>query len=179
MKFCKHCANKMDFVIPSDDNLHRDVCHSCGYIDYENPKNIVGVLASINGEILLCKRNIEPRKNYWTVPAGFMENNESLVEGAKREAYEEVGIKDYDPSLFMIYSVPHISQVHIYFYTKLKNKITQMGPEINDIDFFSYKNIPWDEIAFKSISVLIKKFFDIGEENAKDKIFNLTFPDER
>ena len=83
MKYCSNCSNPMVQIIPDDDNRLRDVCTSCGYIDYQNPKNIVGVIASFNEKILLCKRNTEPRKNYWTVPAGFMENNESLMDGAK------------------------------------------------------------------------------------------------
>lgn len=179
MKFCSNCSNPMEQIIPDDDNRLRDVCTSCGYIDYQNPKNIVGVIASFNEKILLCKRNTEPRKNYWTVPAGFMENNESLMDGAKREAFEEVGIKDYDASLFMIYSVPHISQVHFYFYTELKNMNTNIGPEINKVDFFSFDEIPWDRIAFNSIAVLINKFFEIGSKNAKKQTFNLTFSKER
>ena len=90
-----------------------------------------------------------------------------------------LGFKDYDASLFMVYSVPHISQVHFYFYTELKNMKTNIGPEINKVGFFSFDEIPWNKIAFNSIAVLISKFFEIGSKNAKKQTFNLTFSKEK
>ena len=159
------------------DNRVRAVCTQCDYIHYENPKNIVGIIASYKKKILLCKRNTEPRKNYWTVPAGFMENEETLLEGAQREAYEEVGIEPQPSSLFMAYSVPHISQVHFYFYTKLKDNKTKIGEEINDVMFATYDEIPWDDLAFNSIRVLLKKFFEVGVEEASSSFFNYSSSD--
>jgi ADP-ribose pyrophosphatase YjhB (NUDIX family) len=112
--------------------------------------------------------------NYWTVPAGFMENGETLLEGAQREAKEEVGIKPMPSNLFMVYSVPHISQVHFYFYSELKDSSTKIGEEINEVMFADYNEIPWDDLAFNSIRVLLKHFFKVGEEKAASSFFNLS-----
>ena len=156
------------------DNRVREVCSVCSYVHYVNPNNIVGVIGSFEGKVLLCKRNTEPRKDYWTVPAGFMENGESLLEGAQREAKEEVGIEPVPSNLFMVYSVPHISQVHFYFYSKLKDQSTTIGDEINDVMFAAYKDIPWDDLAFNSIRVLLEHFFKVGEEKSAHSFFNLS-----
>ena len=115
--------------------------------------------------------------NYWTVPAGFMENGETLLEGAQREAMEEVGIQPLPSNLFMIYSVPHISQVHFYFHCKLKDRSTAMGDEINDIMFADYNEVPWEDLAFNSIKVLLEKFFEVGDKKAGDLFFNLSSVD--
>ena len=137
----------------------------------------MGVIASYEGKVLLCKRNTKPRMNYWTVPAGFMENGETLLEGAQREAMEEVGIQPLPSNLFMIYSVPHISQVHFYFHCKLKDRSTAMGDEINDIMFADCNEVPWEDLAFNSIKVLLEKFFEVGEEKAGNLFFNLSSVD--
>ena len=177
MAHCIHCGTKTESIVPPLDNRHRDVCPGCDYIHYVNPNNIVGVIASFEGKVLLCKRNIEPQKNYWTVPAGFMENGETLLEGAQREAKEEAGIDPLPSNLFMAYSVPHISQVHFYFYCKLNTSSTVMGDEVNDIRFADYDETPWDDLAFNSIRVLLKKFFEVGEEKAADLFFNCSSND--
>ena len=172
--YCTQCGTKTELLIPPLDNRMRNVCPACGYIHYVNPNNIVGVIATFNGKVLLCKRNTEPRKNYWTVPAGFMENGETLLEGAQREAYEEVGIEPMPSNLFMTYSVPHISQVHFYFYSKLKNQSTRIGDEINDVMFADQSEVPWDDLAFNSIRVLLEHFFKVGDEKAANSFFNLS-----
>ena len=177
MTYCIRCGAKTESIIPPLDNRLRDVCPSCEYIHYVNPNNIVGVIASYEGKVLLCKRNTEPRMNYWTVPAGFMENGETLLEGAQREAMEEVGIQPLPSNLFMIYSVPHISQVHFYFHCKLKDTSTSMGDEINDIMFADCNEVPWEDLAFNSIKVLLEKFFEVGDEKAGDLFFNLSSVD--
>ena len=115
--------------------------------------------------------------NYWTVPAGFMENGETLLEGAQREAFEEVGIKPQTSNLFMAYSVPHISQVHFYFHTKLKDDKTKIGEEINDVMFADHDEIPWNDLAFNSIRVLLKKFFEVGSDKASSSFFNYSSHD--
>lgn len=174
MIYCIKCGTKTESIIPPLDNRLRDVCPNCNYIHYVNPNNIVGIIASYKGKVLLCKRNTEPRMNYWTVPAGFMENGETLLEGAQREAKEEVGIKPMPSNLFMVYSVPHISQVHFYFYSELKDSSTKIGEEINEVMFADYNEIPWDDLAFNSIRVLLKHFFKVGEEKAASSFFNLS-----
>ena len=174
MIYCIQCGAKTESIIPPLDNRLRDVCTNCKYIHYVNPNNIVGIVASHESKVLLCKRNTEPRMNYWTVPAGFMENGETLLEGAQREAKEEVGIEPVPSNLFMVYSVPHISQVHFYFHSKLKDQTTKIGDEINDVMFADYDEIPWDHLAFNSIRVLLEKFFEVGEEEAVNSFFNLS-----
>lgn len=178
MNYCSKCGSKTQLIIPTLDNRPRDVCENCKFIHYQNPNNIVGIIASYDGKVLLCKRNTEPRKNYWTVPAGFMENGETLLEGAQREANEEVGIEPHPSNLFLVYSVPHISQVHFYFYCNLNTDYTNMGNEINDIMFCSQDEVPWDLIAFNSIKVLLKKFFEVGPKEASKSFFNFSFPEE-
>jgi len=103
-----------------------------------------------------------------------MENGETLLEGAQREAKEEVGIKPMPSNLFMVYSVPHISQVHFYFYSELKDSSTKIGEEINEVMFADYNEIPWDDLAFNSIRVLLKHFFKVGEKKAASSFFNLS-----
>ena len=177
MIYCLVCGAKTRNTVPPMDNRVRAVCTQCDYIHYENPKNIVGIIASFNNRVLLCKRNTEPRKNYWTVPAGFMENEETLLEGAQREAFEEVGIKPQTSNLFMAYSVPHISQVHFYFHAKLKDDKTKIGEEINDVMFADHDEIPWNDLAFNSIRVLLKKFFEVGSDKASSSFFNYSSHD--
>ena len=103
-----------------------------------------------------------------------MENGETLLEGAQREAYEEVGIEPMPSNLFMVYSVPHISQVHFYFYSKLKDQSTRIGDEINDVMFADHSEVPWDDLAFNSIRVLLEHFFKVGDEKAANSFFNLS-----
>ena len=174
MVYCIKCGAKTESKVPPLDNRLRDVCLECGYIHYVNPNNIVGIIGSFEGKVLLCKRNTEPRKDYWTVPAGFMENGETLLEGAQREANEEVGIEPSQSNLFMVYSVPHISQVHFYFYSKLKDQSTRIGDEINDVMFADHSQVPWGDLAFNSIRVLLEHFFKVGEEKAANSFFNLS-----
>ena len=154
--------------------MKRYCCKDCGTIFYTNPNLVVGALCIRDNKILMAKRNINPRIGLWTLPGGFMENGETLLEGAQREAYEEVGIDPIPSNLFMIYSVPHISQVQFYFYSKLKNQSTRIGDEINDVMFADQSEVPWDDLAFNSIRVLLEHFFKVGDEKAANSFFNLS-----
>lgn len=136
--------------IPPGEDRERRVCDSCGFIDYANPRIVAGVVAYTDGQILLCKRAIEPRKGYWTLPAGFMELGESVEEGAMREAHEEARAELELETLLGIYSIPRIGQVQIFFRARLLNT-PSAGPESLEVGLFRWENIPWSELAFPSV----------------------------
>lgn len=135
---------------PEGDNRVRDVCGSCGFIDYKNPKIVVGSVLSFEGEVLLCRRAIEPRKGFWTLPAGYLELEETAEAGAIREAFEEACVRPTLDRLLAVYSVPRLSQVQLMFRGRLASRAVAPGVESLDARLFSYDEIPWDEIAFPS-----------------------------
>lgn len=136
--------------IPSGDDRTRQVCNDCGFVDYINPKIVAGAVVTKDGKILLCKRAIEPRIGYWTLPAGYMEEGESVEDGAKREAFEEANAIIEVDSLLAVYSVPRISQVQIMYRAKLVSEISP-GPESLEVGLFDWKDIPWRELAFPTV----------------------------
>jgi ADP-ribose pyrophosphatase YjhB (NUDIX family) len=134
--------------IPVGEDRPRQTCNTCNFIHYENPKIVAGVVVSDEaGRILLCKRAIEPRKGFWTVPAGFMEEKESTSQGAAREVFEEACASVEIDALLGIYEVPRISQVHFMYRGKLTSNIAA-GPESLEVAMFVFEDIPWDQIAF-------------------------------
>jgi ADP-ribose pyrophosphatase YjhB (NUDIX family) len=136
---------------PSGDDRERLVCDDCGFINYENPKIVVGVVAALGDRILLCRRAIEPRKGFWTLPAGYMELNESTEEGARREAWEEARARLEMDGLLAVYSIPRISQVQLIYRARLLDDDVSCGPESADVALFAWEKIPWAEIAFPSV----------------------------
>ncbi|MBT8141609.1 MAG: NUDIX hydrolase [Gammaproteobacteria bacterium] len=160
MKFCSSCGQSVEFLIPSGDTYHRYVCSACGVVHYQNPNNVVGCIPEASdGRILLCKRAIEPRKGYWTIPAGFMENKETLAEGAKRETREEAEAEVKLLGLQSIIDVPFASQVHIMFRGELIDDKFGNGIESLETHLVAEDNIPWDEIAFPTVAFALKTFF--------------------
>jgi ADP-ribose pyrophosphatase YjhB (NUDIX family) len=140
-----------DFRIPNGDDRPRRVCNHCDFVDYENPRIVTGsVAAAPDGRILLCKRAIEPRKGYWTLPAGFHEKGESVEEGALREAREEACATLEIDRLLAIYDVPRISQVQIMFRARLVSDIAP-GPESEEVRLVEWRDIPWSELAFPTV----------------------------
>ncbi len=138
-------------ITPHNDDLPRDVCDHCGLINYQNPRLIVGVVALWEDKILMCKRAIEPRKHFWTLPAGFMEKGETTKAGAAREAYEETYAKVEPEALIGIYNVARIAQVHIYYRARLLSKEIACGVESEAVALLDWEDIPWDALAFPSI----------------------------
>src|SRR4029077_10270496 len=136
MKFCNQCGAPVRLLIPAGDNLPRHVCDACGTIHYENPRLVVGCVADHEGRILLCRRAIEPRRGYWTVPAGFMENGESLEQAAARECLEEANAIVEIGSLLAIASVTHANQVHVMFRARLLKPEFSAGPESEVVDLY-------------------------------------------
>ena len=134
---------------PGDERVRR-VCDSCGFIDYVNPRIVAGVVAHRDGQVLLCKRAIEPRMGFWTLPAGFMELGESVEEGACREAREEACAELELEGLLAVYSIPRIGQVQMFFRARLVNE-PSAGPESLEVGLFGWDVVPWTELAFPSV----------------------------
>ena len=163
MKFCSECAQPVSLKIPPDDNRRRFVCDYCHTIHYQNPKLVVGSIPIWNHEgeikILLCRRAIEPRYGYWTLPAGFMENGETTTQGALRETTEESGANIELHELFSLLNVPHVDQVHLFYRATLLDLNYLAGVESLEVALFSESEIPWEEIAFPTSYYTLKFFF--------------------
>jgi ADP-ribose pyrophosphatase YjhB (NUDIX family) len=162
--------------IPADDTRERHVCLSCGTIHYQNPKMVVGSIPvwQLHGEtkILLCKRAIEPRHGYWTLPAGFMENSETTSQAAQRETVEEAGANIELHELFSVMNVPHVNQVHLFYRATLLDLDYVAGTESLEVNLFAEHEIPWSEIAFPTVSHTLKFFFEDLATAKKGDNFN-------
>ena len=160
MRYCSNCGTRVELRIPEGDNLPRHVCIACGVIHYQNPKIVVGCIPEWEDKILLCRRAIEPRHGLWTVPSGFMENAETLGQGAERETLEEANARVRMGNLYAIYSLPHINQVHVLFRAQLLDLDFKPGIESLDVRLFSEEEIPWDKLAFRVIREPLKRYFE-------------------
>jgi len=137
--------------VPPGDNRPRLVCDDCGFVHYVNPKVVVGSVCTWEGKVLLCRRAIDPRRGYWTMPAGFLEENESTEDGARREAWEEARAELLIEGILGVYSVPRISQVHIIYRARLRSPDVAAGEESLEVRLFAWDEIPWDDLAFPSV----------------------------
>ncbi len=149
----------MVLQIPDGDDRERFVCSVCEVIHYSNPRVIVGCVPYYDGKVLLCKRAIEPRKNYWTLPAGFMENGETTPQGAARETWEEAKARVSKLELYRVFDVPSINQVYMFYRCDLDEGKFGVGPESLETDLYLEQDIPWDEIAFPVVHQTLKSFF--------------------
>jgi len=147
-------------TIPDGDHLPRHVCGDCGTIHYQNPKLVVGCVAEYQGKILLCRRAIEPRIGFWTVPAGFMENGESLQTAAARESMEEALARVEIGSLLAVVHVLHAQQVHVMFRARLLDPNVGAGPESIEVGLFDEAEIPWSEVAFRSVDFALRRYLE-------------------
>ena len=163
MKFCSECAHPVVLAVPEGDNRPRFVCNNCHAIHYQNPKMVIGSLPvwEQDGQfkILLCKRAIEPRYGYWTLPAGFMENAETTAEAAIRETEEEAGANIALGPLFSLLNVAHVHQVHLFYLARLLDLNFAAGIESLEVELFSEKEIPWDDLAFPTVRTTLELFF--------------------
>jgi ADP-ribose pyrophosphatase YjhB (NUDIX family) len=173
IKFCNHCGSAVTHRVPEGDSLVRAVCDACGTIQYQNPKIVVGCLPVYGDRILICKRAIEPRYGLWTLPAGFMENNESAPEGAAREALEEANAKVEIEDLYTVYSIPHISQVYMMFRARLVDPDVSPGTESLEVKLVDEHEIPWGELAFAMVKRTLEHFI----EDRKSGVFVPRFGD--
>jgi len=159
MKHCSNCGSPVSEKIPEGDNRTRYVCSRCDIVHYQNPNIVVGCVPERDGQILLCRRAIEPRHGFWTVPAGFMELGETLAEGAARETLEEACAEVRIERLFASVDVIDAGQVHLFFTAALLGGYG-VGQESLETKLFSEADIPWDEIAFRSGTFALKKYFE-------------------
>jgi len=163
MKFCSECAHPVALAIPEGDNRPRYVCTHCNTIHYQNPKLVIGSIPvwEQDGQlqVLLCRRAIEPRYGYWTLPAGFMENAETTGEAAIRETGEEAGADIELGNLFTLLNIAHVHQVHLFYLARLRNRDFAPGIESLEAQLFTERDIPWDELAFPTIRMTLELFF--------------------
>jgi ADP-ribose pyrophosphatase YjhB (NUDIX family) len=160
IKHCRQCGAPVAYRLPDDgDTKERAVCPSCATIHYENPLNVVGTVAHWGDKVLLCKRNIEPRWGKWTLPAGFMELNETTAEGAARETDEEAGAQFELQGLFTLLNVARVGQVHLFYRARLTSDQFNPGHETIEARLFGEDEIPWDEIAFRTVKETLERYF--------------------
>jgi ADP-ribose pyrophosphatase YjhB (NUDIX family) len=160
MNYCSQCGQPVELRVPDGDHLPRHVCPACQTIHYQNPKIVVGCVPEHEGRILLCKRAIEPRLGYWTVPAGFMENGETLQAGAARESWEEAEARVEIGALLAVVDVVHAHQVHVLFRARLPEPSFGAGAESLAVDLYRPEDIPWGEIAFPSVDFALRRLLE-------------------
>lgn len=159
VNFCSHCGARISLEIPAGDNRVRHVCHACDTIHYSNPRMVVGSLPVWEDKVLLCRRAIEPRRGFWTLPSGFMENGETLGQAATRETIEEACAHIELHELLSLVSVAHINQIHAIFRASLLTTEFGAGDETLEVRLFAEAEVPWKEIAFRSVRLALSDFF--------------------
>jgi ADP-ribose pyrophosphatase YjhB (NUDIX family) len=176
MNYCSLCGARTEIKVPEGDSLPRSVCTECHTIHYQNPRIIAGTLPIWQDQVLLCKRAIAPREGYWTLPAGFLENSETVAEGAARETKEEANAQVTDLQLYTVFSLPHISQVYTFFRADLEGPEYSSGPESLEVELFYEQDIPWDQLAFPVITQTLQHYFadrkaDVYPTHYQDLLF--------
>jgi ADP-ribose pyrophosphatase YjhB (NUDIX family) len=160
MNFCAQCGAPVRLRVPEGDHLPRYVCEACGTIHYQNPLLVVGCVPEHEGRILLCRRAIEPRRGYWTIPAGFLENGETLQDGAARESREEALAEVQIGSLLAVVHVLHAQQVHVFFRALLPEPRFGAGAESLEVQLLRTEEIPWADIAFPSTEFALRRYLE-------------------
>jgi ADP-ribose pyrophosphatase YjhB (NUDIX family) len=160
MQFCSACGQTVQHTMPAGDNRLRYCCAACGVIHYQNPRMVLGTVPVWGDQILLCRRAIEPRYGFWTLPAGFMENGESTDEGAQRETIEEAGARIEMGIPYSIIDVPQVEQVHMFFLARVLDTQFDPGPESLEARLFTEAEIPWDQLAFRTVTQTLRWYFD-------------------
>ena len=175
MNYCSECGASVALAIPAGDNRPRHVCANCGMIHYENPKLVVGAIPEWEDSILLCRRAIEPRYGKWTLPAGFMETRESTAKAASRETLEEASAQIEIGEMFTLIDVPAISQVYIFYRARLLDTDFHPGEESLETALFPESRIPWDDIAFHTVSLTLRHYF-ADRANGVWRFHTMTLP---
>ncbi|MET0390077.1 MAG: NUDIX hydrolase [Polyangiales bacterium] len=166
MKFCNQCAAPVERRIPPGEDRERYICSKCGAIHYENPRMVVGCIVEEQGHILLCKRAIEPRYGYWTLPAGFLELGESTVQGAVRETHEEAGARVQVTAPYAHFDIPHIGQAYVFYRARMLTPEFAAGTESLDVKLVPLTDIPWESLAFTAVRVVLELH---GEDTRKGR----------
>ena len=159
-KHCKACGSPVEYITPADDNRDRATCTVCGTVHYENPLNVVGTLPVWNAQVLLCRRNIEPRRGFWTLPAGFLELGETTEQGAVRETIEEAGARVELQGLYTLLNVVKVGQLHLFYRARLLDTDFAPGPESIEVKLFSEAEVPWEELAFRTVKETLARYFE-------------------
>jgi ADP-ribose pyrophosphatase YjhB (NUDIX family) len=159
IQHCRVCGSPATYRVPPDDNRERAICNRCGEIHYENPLNVVGTVPVWDEQVLLCRRNIEPRHGFWTLPAGFMELGETMAEGAIRETVEEAGANIELQDLYTVLNVVRVGQVHFYYRARMLDQTLEPGPETIEARLFREDEIPWDLLAFRTVRQTLEHYF--------------------
>lgn len=159
IKHCVRCGAAVRYAVPPGDNRERALCPQCGHIEYENPRNVVGTLPVWNEQVLLCRRAIEPRYGLWTLPAGFMELGETTAEGALRETLEEAGAQVQLQGLYTVMNVVRVGQVHLFYRAHLLGDRFAPGDETLEARLFDESDVPWDQLAFRTVRETLRCFF--------------------
>lgn len=158
MRFCSQCGHPVELRIPTGDDRERHICIQCETIHYQNPRVIVGCLPISGERILLCKRAIEPRLGFWTLPAGFLENGETTLAGAQRETWEEAHAQIANPMLYRIFDLPHINQIYMFYRGDLLDNRFGPGSESLEVDLFYAEDIPWQQLAFPVVVETLREY---------------------
>lgn len=159
MKYCGKCGNRLASRIPPGDDRPRFVCDTCETIHYENPKIVVGCIPEFGDKILLCRRAIEPRRGRWTLPAGYLENGETLLEGVKREVFEEAKARLTALTPYGLYNLTFVNEVYIMFHGRLVDEGYGPGPESSEVRLVAEADIPWEALAFSVMRQTLTRFF--------------------
>lgn len=154
-------SDRFNIEIPDGDNLPRRVCKDCGWVDYVNPKIVVGAVCTFEDRFLMCRRAIEPRKGYWTFPAGYLELDESADEGARREVQEEACANVEIQSILAVYSLPHMSQIQIMYTARMLSPDFAPGPESEEVELVTWDKIHWDDLAFRTVRWALRHYDEV------------------
>jgi ADP-ribose pyrophosphatase YjhB (NUDIX family) len=178
MAFCPACGAPVEWRRPAGEEADRYVCTRCGTVHYQNPKVVVGAVCLFDDRVLLCKRAIEPRPGFWTIPAGYLELGESTEAGARREAYEEARARIEIDSLLAVYNVVRIGQVQVLYRAKLLAADVAAGPETAELDLFAWRDIPWGELAFPTVHWVLSRALELrGRDGPFETVGNPTGAD--
>ena len=159
MNYCSNCGKSLSYSTPPGDDRPRYLCNSCGAIHYQNPLMVVGCIPEVEDKILLCRRAIEPCADKWTLPAGYLENGETVSDGAMRETYEEACARVEIIAPYAIYNISHVSQIYLMFRARLLDHDFKPGSESKEVRLFGEEEIPWGEIAFTVITKTLRDYF--------------------
>ena len=168
MKYCSSCGSKVELKVPQDDHFPRYCCTNCDAIHYQNPNIVTGTIPIMKDRILLCKRAIHPRPGMWTLPAGFLENGETLGQGAFRETLEETNTEVKMGNLYAIFNIPQISQIYMLFFAEVLREDFGKTPESLEVKLFKEEEIPWQELAFPFVPIVLKNYFADRKVNKFD-----------
>jgi ADP-ribose pyrophosphatase YjhB (NUDIX family) len=161
--------------VPDGDNRPRRVCEDCGYVAYVNPKIVAGAVCTLEDRVLLCRRAIEPRRGFWTIPAGYMETGETVEECVRREAMEEAGARIEPRALLGIYNVREISQVHLLYKARLLSPDVEAGEESLEVRLFRWEDVPWEELSFPSVEWALRLHAEVRDT---DRFPPFRFPED-